>query len=1169
MKKLYFLITFFVFTIAFGQNAGDRDLDFNVANILQDNFYINGSITKMQQLPNGNMLVIFDSYVYDELNTTRFVCLNENRLVVDLTDKFEGRVYDFLVQPDGKIVVGGAFTKFNGIVKGKIVRLNTDFTLDITFNNGTGFTHVDNGGSINYPGKLFIDDVGKIFFSWPVATSYNGQNSTNIICVNSNGTIGNVVIPAGSELKFVQSDGKLICLDYNTTTLKRYAQNGLSDSTFNNVVLDSFNNFYYEKISQQSDGKLIIKGSFSSVNGVSRNGICRLNSDGTIDSTFLNINRASDFHINPDGKIIIGGSFSQYGSTTIRNLVRVNIDGTIDTTFGSISGTNSGINKFLVLNDNRILVHAGLLVSNSQEYNSLIRLNSNLTFDNTYANYLKGCKSVSSISEQLDGKILITGSSESYNTSFKKLVFRLNQDGSVDETFNFTNPNTHLTIGNGNPKLFALNDGKVLFMHNNKYIYILNSNGTVYSTRTNGAMSDIYWRSIFKDLSGKYYLCNDLATSNRVVRYNTDHTKDVSFLYSESSFLGEPVAALLDGKLIFEGYTSSNQPGIARFNNNGSFDTVLCLNVGFIGLQSDGKMIVWYDDESGVRKIKRLNSDGTVDNTFNTHVVSTYFDSVNDQPNTANVMPDNTILVSKRVFYDANSTYSTSNLYRLTKDGNLDSTFQTQGSFNNGVSTILIQNNGKILAGGYFTKYNGDKIGGLMRFLGENYYIVKGENRLDSNLNGCDVDDLRYNNLKFNISSGAINFNYVTNTSGSFNIGLKSGNYTLTPSFENPTYFNVTPTSINVSFPAQASPFMQNFCITPNGVHPDIEVVLIPIDPARPGSDAKYKLVYKNKGNQLQSGTVSLNFDDAVLDYVSAVPAASTSATNVRTWNFTNLNPYETREVLVTLNLNSPVESPPLNAGSVLNYTTTITSTQTDETPNDNTFTLNQTVVNSLDPNDKTCMFGPSVGTDKVGEYAHYVIRFENSGTYNAQNINVTDVIDANKFDVNTLVPLSGSALFTTKISGGNKVEFKFDNINLPYTAGTNTGYVAFKIKTKSTLVSGDTFGGLANIYFDYNYPITTNTYTTTIQALSVQDFSFSNYFNLYPNPVSDVLNINKKESIEISSIQIYNVLGQLMMVVPNAKNASTIDVSNLSSGNYFVKINSDKGTSNTRFIKK
>jgi hypothetical protein len=64
------------------------------------------------------------------------------------------------------------------------------------------------------------------------------------------------------------------------------------------------------------------------------------------------------------------------------------------------------------------------------------------------------------------------------------------------------------------------------------------------------------------------------------------------------------------------------------------------------------------------------------------------------------------------------------------------------------------------------------------------------------------------------------------------------------------------------------------------------------------------------------------------------------------------------------------------------------------------------------------------------------------------------------------------------------------------------------------------------------------------------------------------VLNISAKESIEVSSINIYNTLGQLVLVIPNAQNTKTVDVSSLTTGNYFIKINSDKGTSNTKFVK-
>jgi hypothetical protein len=127
---------------------------------------------------------------------------------------------------------------------------------------------------------------------------------------------------------------------------------------------------------------------------------------------------------------------------------------------------------------------------------------------------------------------------------------------------------------------------------------------------------------------------------------------------------------------------------------------------------------------------------------------------------------------------------------------------------------------------------------------------------------------------------------------------------------------------------------------------------------------------------------------------------------------------------------------------------------------------------------------------------------------------------------------------------------------------------VAFKIKTKPTLVTGNTFSNSANIYFDYNFPIVTNTATTTIQTLSSQDFAFDSYFGIYPNPVHDVLNVETKQIIAVSSINIYNQLGQLVLVVPSAQDVSKVDVSGLASGNYFIKINSDKGTSNTRFIK-
>lgn len=452
---------------------------------------------------------------------------------------------------------------------------------------------------------------------------------------------------------------------------------------------------------------------------------------------------------------------------------------------------------------------------------------------------------------------------------------------------------------------------------------------------------------------------------------------------------------------------------------------------------------------------------------------------------------------------------------------------------------------------------------------GGTFYTIQGNNKFDSDNNGtCDVSDLNLPNLKFNITDGTNTGSVVSNTSGDYSIPVQAGTHTLTPVFENPTYFTASPPSVNISFPAQTSPFTQDFCVTANGVHPDLEVLLLPIIRARPGFDATYKIIYKNKGNTTQSGTVNLAFNDAILDFVTANPVATSQTVNNLSWDFVNLLPFETREIGLTLNVNSPTDNPAVNNGDILNYTATITSAATDEMPSDNTFTLNQTVVNSYDPNDKTCLEGATIPPSKVGDYVHYMIRFENTGTFPAENIVVKDMIDLAKFDITSLVPMKGSHSFVTNITSGNKVEFIFENINLPFDDANNDGYVAFKIKTKPTLVLGNTFSNTASIYFDYNFPIVTNTATTTIAALSRQDFEFNNYFSLYPNPVSDVLNITSNESIKISSINIYNTLGQLVLVIPNAEEIKAVDVSNLSSGHYFIKINSDKGTSNTKFIK-
>lgn len=446
-------------------------------------------------------------------------------------------------------------------------------------------------------------------------------------------------------------------------------------------------------------------------------------------------------------------------------------------------------------------------------------------------------------------------------------------------------------------------------------------------------------------------------------------------------------------------------------------------------------------------------------------------------------------------------------------------------------------------------------------------YVVNVNSTADIDGNGCDASDINVSNLKFNISNGTEIGSFSSNDTGFYAIPVSEGSHLITPILENPSYFNISPPTVEVTFPETTSPFTQNFCITPNGIHTDLEVAILPTTPARPGFDAHYKIIIKNKGNMQQSGSVSLTYNDAILDYVISNPVSTTQATSLLSWAFANLEPFETREINVILNVNSPMETPAVNGDDVLTYTATITSEATDEMPLDNTFTLPQIVVNSFDPNDKTCLEGTSITPDMIGQYVHYMIRFENTGTFDAENIVVKDMIDVTKFDVSSLVALSGSHPYVTRIAG-NKVEFIFEGINLPFDDANNDGYVVFKIKTLPTLALGDSFSNTASIYFDFNHPIVTEPAVTTFAVLKTKDFEFNDYFTLYPNPTNGVLNITTKQAIELQSISIYNVLEQMVVSVPNAKGISNVDVSSLSTGNYFIKVVSDKGISNAKFIK-
>lgn len=444
---------------------------------------------------------------------------------------------------------------------------------------------------------------------------------------------------------------------------------------------------------------------------------------------------------------------------------------------------------------------------------------------------------------------------------------------------------------------------------------------------------------------------------------------------------------------------------------------------------------------------------------------------------------------------------------------------------------------------------------------GGEYNTISGTIIFDFNNNGCDVNDTLYPGMGIDIFDGTDSGMTFSNHSGEYTFYTEVGTYEIMPNFENPSWFNVSPSTILIPFSDLNNTVTQDFCITPNGTHNDLEIVISPTVPAQPGFDAVYQIVYKNKGNQVLSGAIDLSYDGSVLDFVSSTLAPDAQSAGILTWNYTDLNPFESRTIELVLNVNSPMETPPVNNDDILTFTATASPVSGDETPTDNTFDLNQIVVGSYDPNDITCLEGDVVSPERIGEYLHYNIRFENTGTAPATFIVVKDLIDQTKYDLSTLQILSASHNMVTRVEG-NQVEFFFEAINLAPLA---QGNVLFKIKSLNTLVTGDSVSQEAEIYFDYNFPIITNIALTTFENLSVENPETDNLVSVYPNPTSGLLTINSRSTIK--TLELFDIQGRQVQSF-SISEANTIDISNVSKGVYFLDIKTNSGTAVKKIIK-
>lgn len=304
---------------------------------------------------------------------------------------------------NGKLVVGGVFTTYNGQSTPRIARLNTNGTLDTTFNPGTGPNSVVTAVSSVEDGKVLI---GGIF------SSYNGSSTNRIARINADGTL---------------------------------------DSTFN--IGTGANQPIYA-FCTSPDGKYYVGGSFTTFNGSFTRGIVRLNTDGSIDTSFAPVSGIAsssamvrDCAVQSDGKLVVGGVFNEYDGNLTKDLVRINTDGSYDSTFvvdPNLDEYIEGIYAVAILTDNRIAVGGGssyIKLASVAVLSATGSVSTELPADIEVDTILDIVAMPNGKFMTLGGYMYAASSSEVY-----KGIVQFNANGTVDNSFTAT-PGFTLTSG--------------------------------------------------------------------------------------------------------------------------------------------------------------------------------------------------------------------------------------------------------------------------------------------------------------------------------------------------------------------------------------------------------------------------------------------------------------------------------------------------------------------------------------------------------------------------------------------------------------------------------------------------------------------------------------------------------------------------------------------------
>ena len=280
------------------------------------------------------------------------------------------RVLAVALQADGKVLIGGAFTEVKGYARSGLARLNTDGSVDTAFGAYAGANNVVRSIAVQPDGQIL---VGGDF------TEYNNYAYAHIVRLN--GTDGsldfNFSPGAGASAAVgpivLQGDGSILVggdfLYFNgsyTGGLVRLDTSGNLDTTFGGSA-PPFPDNYVTALLVQPDGKIVVGGAFSEIGGYYLNAVARLNTDGTVDTSFYDPAGGPNgtvlaLGIQPDGDLVIGGDFTAVDDIDGGSIARLMANGILDTTYGPGYPANGAVNTLQLLPDGET-VAAGAFTS--------------------------------------------------------------------------------------------------------------------------------------------------------------------------------------------------------------------------------------------------------------------------------------------------------------------------------------------------------------------------------------------------------------------------------------------------------------------------------------------------------------------------------------------------------------------------------------------------------------------------------------------------------------------------------------------------------------------------------------------------------------------------------------------------------------------------------------